>query len=73
MSDNSIIKRISEIQNVGTFSNCKDSGKFQFSKLTLIYGLNTYGKSTLCDIFQSLSENNPDIITSLFTTYYAKL
>jgi len=59
--DEMMIKRIKTISQVGTFSdvNC---ASFCFDKSTIIYGLNTYGKSTLCDIFQSLSQDNPELI-----------
>ncbi|NQV17822.1 MAG: AAA family ATPase [Armatimonadetes bacterium] len=57
-----MIKRIKEITNVGTFSNFKDGGKIQFESLTLIYGLNSFGKSTLTDIFRSISLKNNSIL-----------
>lgn len=51
-----MLKRISAIQNIGAFKDC--SGRAcQFDKITLIYGRNTYGKSTLADIFSSLKTN----------------
>lgn len=57
-----MIRRISEICNTGNFYDFRNGGQCQFEKLTLIYGLNTYGKSTLVDIMNSLSLNNPQII-----------
>ncbi len=57
-----MIKRIKEITNVGTFSNFKDGGKIQFELMTLIYGLNSFGKSTLTDIFRSISSKNNSIL-----------
>ncbi|MDF2529219.1 MAG: hypothetical protein K0Q57_99 [Gammaproteobacteria bacterium] len=56
------IKRIKEIKNVGVFSDFPNGGPLGFEKLTFIYGFNTYGKTTLVDIFQSLKENNSKII-----------
>jgi wobble nucleotide-excising tRNase len=56
------IKRIKEIINVGTYKNFITGGDKQFEELTLIYGLNTYGKTTLIDIFQSLKDNKPSLI-----------
>jgi len=57
------IKSIKEIKNIGTFANFKNGGKFRFDKkIIFIFGLNTYGKTTLTDIFQSLKDNNPKII-----------
>lgn len=48
-----MLKRIKSIQNVGKFKSCKPAAA-EFGKITFIYGLNTYGKSTLGDIFSSL-------------------
>lgn len=48
-----MLKRIKSIQNVGKFKSCKPAA-VEFGKITFIYGLNTYGKSTLGDIFSSL-------------------
>lgn len=52
-----MLKRISKIQNVGRFRNCV-SGRVEFNKIAMIFGLNTYGKSTLSDIFSSLKAGN---------------
>src|SRR4051794_10889142 len=43
--------------------DCK-AAKAEFSKVSVIYGSNSYGKSTLCDIFRSLAENDSDLIES---------
>lgn len=56
------IKSIKQIKQIGNFTNV-DCSQRRFEKLTLIYGLNAYGKTTLCDIFHSLKENNSDIIS----------
>lgn len=56
------IARIKEIKNIGTFANFANGASLGFEKLTFIYGLNTFGKTTLTDIFQSFKENNPKII-----------
>ncbi|PJC30282.1 hypothetical protein CO051_06500 [Candidatus Roizmanbacteria bacterium CG_4_9_14_0_2_um_filter_39_13] len=53
---------IKEIKNIGTFANFVNGASLGFEKLTFIYGVNTSGKTTLTDIFQSLKENNPLII-----------
>ena len=58
------IKRIKEITNVGTYKNFITGGDKGFKELTLIYGLNTYGKTTLIDIFQSLKDNEPSLINN---------
>jgi len=56
------IARIKEIKNIGTFTSFSNGASLGFEKLTFIYGLNTYGKTTLTEIFQSLKENNSQII-----------
>jgi len=58
------IKRVNKIINVGTYKNFITGGDKQFEELTLIYGLNTYGKTTLIDIFQSLKYNKPSLINT---------
>jgi len=57
-----MIKKIRIIKQVGVFSNFDSGSDKEFDKLTFIYGLNTYGKSTLCDIFKSLSTGDNEII-----------
>jgi len=57
-----MIKSIQCVKQVGAFSNFPDGGRYRFNKLTFIFGLNSYGKSTICDIFKSLATNNPSII-----------
>lgn len=59
-----MLKRIKRIENVGTFSNFITGGAIEFEKLTLIFGYNSCGKSTLSDIFRSMSCNNPELIKS---------
>ena len=56
-----MIRRINQIANVGCYRNMRASN-LQFAPLTLIYGENCNGKTTLCDIFRSLSENKPEYI-----------
>jgi len=58
-----MLKRISHIKNVGSFHDCQ-ARPVEFDKISLIYGRNTYGKSTLSDIFSSLQKNNPDSVLS---------
>ena len=52
-----MLKRIKVIKNVGTLADAH-SPRCEFNKFTLIYGGNSYGKSTLCDIFSSLREDS---------------
>ena len=58
------IGRIKEIKNIGTFADFKNGGSLGFEKLTFIHGFNTYGKTTLSDIFHSLKLNDSEIIHS---------
>ena len=57
-----MLKRIQEIKSIGCFYNDQPAA-IQFEPLTFIFGENCYGKSTLCDVFRSLSDNNPEYIT----------
>lgn len=57
-----MLKRIQDIKSVGCFVN-DHPASIQFETLTFIFGENCYGKSTLCDILRSLTDNRPDYIT----------
>jgi wobble nucleotide-excising tRNase len=57
-----MIEAITEITNVGTFYSFKTDNPVRFSKLTLLYGPNGTGKTTLCAIFRSLARNDPAIL-----------
>lgn len=56
-----MLKRVSKIQNVGRFRNCAP-GRVEFNKIAVMFGLNTYGKSTLSDIFSSLKAGRSESI-----------
>lgn len=56
-----MLKRIKLIQGAGTFTQTRPSG-IELSEVTIIYGENRYGKSTLCDVMHSLAEDSPDYI-----------
>jgi len=51
-----MISKILKIQNLGRFTDFSNSGNdsLKFLKYTVIFGYNTYGKSTLTTIFKSL-------------------
>lgn len=57
-----MIERFISIKNVGKFIKYKTVGDVAFRRLTLIYGENGRGKTTLCDIVQSLKTNDGDRI-----------
>lgn len=54
-----MVKRISKIHNLGRFENF--SGTHEFSSNTIIFGFNGARKSTLSDVFYSLSKENSDM------------
>ncbi|GAA0287181.1 AAA family ATPase [Psychrosphaera haliotis] len=58
-----MLKRISTIKNIGTYKDC-NGRQSQFEKLTLVYGRNTYGKSTLGDIFSSLKSGESTTLSA---------
>jgi len=57
-----MIKKIIKIKNIGQFKDFKASGDVTFDKVTLIYGENSAGKTTLVSILRSLIKNDPSII-----------
>lgn len=57
-----MIKRIRSIYQTGLFSSFHSGNQLEFKKMTLIFGFNAYGKSTLCDIFKSLAHNDSTYI-----------
>jgi|GEM_PF-1206257 len=61
-----MLKRIQSLRNIGRFNNC-NSGSLEFGRLTIIYGRNTYGKSTLGDVFASIEKNDVKLVTGRIT------
>jgi len=61
-----VLKRILTLRNIGRFKNCK-SGNLEFGRLTILYGRNTYGKSTLGDVFASIQKNDSGLVTGRMT------
>lgn len=49
-----MIERIIRIRNLGRFVNCQAHGDVSLRKLTLVYGENGRGKTTLCALLRSL-------------------
>ncbi len=53
-----MLKKVISIQNIGKFDDFKTAGNVDFKDLTLLYGDNGLGKTTLASIFRSLSTND---------------
>lgn len=56
-----MLTRIKLIQGVGNFTQTRASG-IELTEVTVVYGENRYGKSTLCDVLHSLAEDAPEFI-----------
>lgn len=57
-----MLTEIKFIQNVGRFESTQNN-KASFGQCTLMFGENGWGKSTLADIFRSLTTQSPGILT----------
>ena len=57
-----MIEKIIAIRSLGRFVGYAASGDVTFGRVTLIYGENGRGKSTLSAILRSLATNNPQLI-----------
>ena len=65
-----MIANVKKVKDVGVFKDyeTKKTGlQKDFGKKNFIYGLNTYGKSTLCDIFKDVSDDATDRIQKRLT------
>ena len=65
-----MIANVKKVKDVGVFKDyeTKKTGlQKDFGKKNFIYGLNTYGKSTLCDIFKDVSYDATDRIQKRLT------
>lgn len=58
-----MLKRIKLIQGVGTFTDSRASG-IELTEVTIMYGENRNGKSTLCDVMHLLAEDSADYVLS---------
>jgi len=63
-----MINKVEKLVSIGKFRNYQATGQVNFKKLTLIYGDNGGGKTTLTSVFRSLTTNNPEIIRSRIST-----
>lgn len=53
------LEKVVNIENVGRFSRLRPKGDVQFRRLTLLYGQNGHGKTTLAGIIRSLQTGDP--------------
>jgi wobble nucleotide-excising tRNase len=63
-----MINKVENLVSIGKFRNYHATGQVNFKKLTLIYGDNGGGKTTLTSVFRSLTTNNPEIIRNRIST-----
>ena len=63
-----MINKVEYLTSVGKFRNYIAAGQVNFNKLTLIYGDNGGGKTTLTSVFRSLTTNKPEIVRSRIST-----
>ncbi|MBU4123824.1 AAA family ATPase, partial [bacterium] len=57
-----MIHKIERLISIGKFRNYQATGNVAFRKLTLLYGDNGGGKTTLTSILRSLTKNNKEIV-----------
>lgn len=57
-----MLSEVKFIQNIGRFETAKPTRDVTFGRCTLVFGENGWGKSTLADIFRSVTTNNPAIL-----------
>ncbi|RIH64334.1 hypothetical protein D1164_14665 [Mariniphaga sediminis] len=65
-----MINKFERLVSIGKFRDYQAAGQVNFRKMTLIYGDNGGGKTTLTSVLRSLTTNNPDIIRSRISTNY---
>ncbi|MBK8712989.1 MAG: AAA family ATPase [Niastella sp.] len=63
-----MINKVERLVSIGKFRNYQATGQVNFQKLTLIYGDNGGGKTTLTSVLRSLTTNNPAIVRSRIST-----
>ncbi len=63
-----MINKIEKLVSIGKYRNYIASGPVNFKNLTLIYGDNGGGKTTLTSVLRSLTSDNPSIIRSRIST-----
>jgi wobble nucleotide-excising tRNase len=63
-----MINKVERLTSIGKFRNYQAAGQVNFHKLTLIFGDNGGGKTTLTSVFRSLTTNKPEIVRSRIST-----
>jgi wobble nucleotide-excising tRNase len=63
-----MINKVEYLTSIGKYRNYTAAGQVNFKQLTLIYGDNGGGKTTLTSVFRSLTTNKPEIIRSRIST-----
>lgn len=63
-----MINKVERLVSIGKFRNYQAAGQVNFQKLTLIYGDNGGGKTTLTSVLRSLTTNKPEIVRSRIST-----
>jgi wobble nucleotide-excising tRNase len=58
-----MVEQFSSLRNIGQFDSVNAGTRIQLTKLSLIYGENGRGKTTLSAILRSLSANDQELIT----------
>lgn len=59
---------VEQLISIGKFRNYQATGPVNFHKLTLLYGDNGGGKTTLTSVLRSLTSNTPSIVKSRIST-----
>lgn len=67
-----MINKIERLVSIGKYRNYQATGQVNFKPLTLIYGDNGGGKTTLTSVLRSLTTNNPSIIRSRVSTAHTQ-
>lgn len=57
-----MLQKFVTLKNIGRFANCSAKGDVDLRRLTLIYGGNGQGKTTLCAIIRSLQSGDPSYL-----------
>ena len=58
-----MLKKFVRLKNIGKFVDCKAAGDVEFRPLTLIFGENGRGKTTLCGVLRSVSSGDQSYLS----------